>query len=146
MCTWRGAQALCCFPCSEVRKTGKVAVVKPCTWVLCYRKGSDCCNLCTVHLHKPISSGFMEQKSMSPSHVEDNHPAHKLRCPGKSTALLSSYCAPCISTKLKNRANVYKSPFQFSREGVQIYPLQVTSMSLQCLYRRGITPTYPNEY
>lgn len=44
--------------------------------VLCYRKGSDCSNLCSVHLHKPISSGFTEEKSMSPSHVEDNHSAH----------------------------------------------------------------------
>lgn len=123
VCAWRGAQALCCcFTPSDARKTGKAAVTKHCTQVLCYRKGSDCCDLCTVHLHKPTSSGFTGEKSMSPSHVEDNHLAHKLRCPGKSTALLSSYCALYISTKLKNRANVYKAPFYFSPRGVQTYP------------------------
>ena len=39
VCTWRGAQALCCcFPLSDARKTGEVAAVKCCAQVLCYRK------------------------------------------------------------------------------------------------------------
>lgn len=49
------------------RKTGEVAAgERCCARGLCYRKGSDCCNLCSVPLHKPISSGSTEEKPMSP--------------------------------------------------------------------------------
>lgn len=109
MCTWRRVKlsAAAASPL-DARKPGEGAAVKHCcAQVLCYRKGSDCCNLCTGHLYKPISSGFLEEKSMSPSHVEDNHPVHKL---SKSTALQSSCCALSISMKPQTRANVYKIP------------------------------------
>lgn len=62
--------------------------MKPCTLVLCYREGSDCCDLRTGHLHKPMSTGFME-KATSPSYLQ-MITIHTSGCPDESAVLLSS--------------------------------------------------------
>lgn len=48
----------------------------------------------------------------------------------------------CISKKLqkKKRVNPYRCPFQLFPDGVQTSVLLVSSMSLRCLWKRGVTP------